>query len=200
LIQVKVCGLTRPQDVASCLEFGVDRLGFVLAPSPRQVSLSQLDELLKLLPPGCHWSAVLVNADEGLLQALLERGCGSVQFHGDESAEWCRRWSTQTHIVKAFSIGSAHDLARIESWPTQEVLLDGPRPGSGQPFSWQWLQPPPGRPFWLAGGLNPDNVEAALRVVRPLGVDVSSGVESAPSCKCRDRLQRFVERVRAQPS
>lgn len=199
MIRIKVCGLTRPQDVEACLELGIDRLGFVLAPSPRRLELSQLELLLKRIPAGTHWSAVVVDADEALLQALLERGCSSLQFHGQESAEHCLRWSQRAHLVKAFSVRQPGDLEPVQAWPAQEVLLDGPRPGAGQPFDWSWLHRSLSRPYWLAGGLNPDNVEAALQSARPLGVDVSSGVEQAPGCKDRGRLRRFVEKVRACP-
>ena len=85
-----------------------------------------------------------------------------------------------------------------EQFPVDEYLLDGARPGHGQPFEWNWLsQRRPDRPFFLAGGLHADNVAQAIRQLSPLGVDVSSGVEASPGCKDEAELRRFVEQVRA---
>ena len=194
MVQIKVCGLTRPQDVELCLELGVDRLGFVFATSPRQINLQQLDALLALGP--FFWSAVLVDAQPALIQGLLERGCPCLQFHGVESVEQVQPYQGQAHLVKALRVGHPDHL-RVD-YPVEEYLLDGPRPGHGLPFDWGWLsQHRPNRPFYLAGGLAPENVARAIAQVGPLGVDVSSGVETAPGYKCEHKLRQFVANVRA---
>lgn len=195
MVEIKVCGLTRSEDVNHCLELGVDRLGFVLAPSPRQLSLEQLDRLLGL--GSFFWSAVLVDAQPWLVEELLARGCPCLQFHGAEGDETLRAYAGRSRIVKALRI-SHPDQLQVEL-SADEYLLDGARPGQGQPFDWAWLQARrPGRPFYLAGGLTPDNVAQAIRAVQPLGVDVSSGVEQAPGQKCPVLLKRFVDNARAQ--
>lgn len=181
------------------MELAVDRLGFVLAPSTRQLTLSRLDELLREVPPSLNWVAVLVDPTESLIEALLERGCRTLQFHGAESPEFCRRFLDRACVVKAFRLRSASDLERLLPYRScvHELLLDGASPGAGQPFSWDWLQQRPPLPFYLAGGLCAENVEQAVRQLRPEGVDVSSGVESQPGHKDPDRLRRFVERTRS---
>jgi len=180
--------------VELCLELGVDRLGFVLAPSSRQIDLQQLDALLALGP--FFWSAVLVDAQPHLVQALLERGCPCLQFHGSESVEQLQGYRGRAHLVKALRVGHPDHLQA--DYPVDEYLLDGARPGHGLPFEWGWLsQHSPNRPFYLAGGLTPENVAEAIARVAPLGVDVSSGVEEAPGHKCEHKLRRFVANVRA---
>lgn len=187
--------MTRPEDVALCQELGADRLGFVLAPSSRQVSLPQLDLLLKELRPGQAWVAVVVDASAWLLQELLQRGCPYFQFHGQESPEQCRYWGRFTRVMKALRVCSPEDL--VGSWPAQELLLDGARPGQGQVFDWAWVRGNrPSQPFFLAGGLTPENVEAAIAKVQPYGVDVSSGVEESPGQKDPERLKLWMQRVR----
>lgn len=191
--QIKVCGLTRSSDVELCLELGVDRLGFVLAPSRRQLDLQALDRLLPI--PGC-WTAVLVDPRPELIEELLERGCPSLQFHGSESAEFCSRYQGRARLVKAWRVGGPDFL--IPDYPVDEVLLDGAQPGSGQAFDWSWLQGrKPKLPLFLAGGLTPDNVALAWQQVHPDGFDVSSGVEASPGCKDPVRLRRFVRAVRS---
>ncbi|MBX3167086.1 MAG: phosphoribosylanthranilate isomerase [Candidatus Eremiobacteraeota bacterium] len=193
MTQIKVCGLTRPGDVDLCLELGVERLGFVFAPSPRQITLAQLDDLLERGP--FFWSAVLVDPGAQLVEELLARGCPCLQFHGGESAEMLSAYRGRACLVKALRV--AHPDHLKVDLPADEYLLDGARPGHGQPFDWSWVRERrPARPFFLAGGLTPDNVAEAIARVAPLGVDVSSGVEEAPGLKCQSRLRAFVKRVR----
>jgi phosphoribosylanthranilate isomerase len=194
LTQIKVCGLTRARDLELCLELGVDRLGFVFAPSPRQLKLEQLDELLKLGP--FFWSAVLVDPDEDLVEELLARRCPCLQFHGSENAERLESYRGRARLVKALRV-SAPDHLRVKL-PADEYLLDGHRPGQGEVFNWAWVQQHrPDRPFFLAGGLTPENVAEAIAAVRPLGVDVSSGVEDEPGLKCPEKLRRFIRNARS---
>lgn len=193
MTQIKVCGLTRAEDVDLCLELGVQRLGFVFAPSPRQITLPQLDRLLEVGP--FFWSAVLVDPAPQLLEELLARECPCLQFHGAESADVLESYRGRSRIVKALRIERPDQLA--VDLPADEYLLDGARPGHGQPFEWSWLREKrPARPFFLAGGLTPENVAEAIASVAPLGVDVSSGVEEAPGLKSESRLRAFVRATR----
>ncbi len=192
MTQVKVCGLTRTRDVELCLELGVHRLGFVFAPSPRQISLSQLDELLR--PGPFFWSAVLVDPSPGLVEELLARRCPCLQFHGGESTDFFQAYGGRAHIVRALRVSQPEHLE--VDLPVDEYLLDSARPGHGQPFEWGWIsQRRPNRPFYLAGGLTAENVTEAIVRTAPLGVDVSSGVEDAPGFKSEARLREFVRRV-----
>ena len=194
MTQIKVCGLTRPGDVDLCLQLGVHRLGFVLAPSPRQITLAQLDLLLRRGP--FFWSAVLVDPSPQLVEELLARECPCLQFHGAEQADLLESYRGKSRIVKALRISHPDHLA-VEL-PADEYLLDGARPGHGQPFEWTWVRDRrPARPFFLAGGLTPENVAEAIACVAPLGVDVSSGVEEAPGHKSEARLKSFVRNVLA---
>lgn len=193
MTQIKVCGLTRPQDVRLCLELGVNRLGFVFAPSPRQITLEQLDQLLEV--GRFDWSAVLVDPTPQLVEDLLARGCPILQFHGAEPAEMLQTYQGRARIVKALKISQPEHLD--VDLPADEYLLDSARPGHGQPFDWAWLRSRrPNRPFYLAGGLSPENVAEAIASVAPLGVDVSSGVEQDHGRKCPVRLREFVRQVR----
>ncbi|MBS2039521.1 phosphoribosylanthranilate isomerase [bacterium] len=194
MVEIKVCGLTRPADIELCLELGVNRLGFVLAPSSRRLDLQQLDRLIQ--SSSFFWSAVLVDPQPALVEELLDRGCPCLQFHGQESDQFLRAYAGRARIVKALRV-SQPDHLKVDL-AADEYLLDGARPGHGQPFEWAWLhQHRPPRPFYLAGGLNPDNVAQAIATVRPLGVDVSSGVEESAGQKCPRLLRRFVEAVRS---
>lgn len=199
MTEIKVCGITRTQDLQWCLDLAVTRVGFVLAPSPRQLTLSQLDVLLRALPTGFPWVAVLVDPTPELVQQLLDRQCPVLQMHGQESAEFCGRWRSQARVVKALRLSSATDLQRCGLYDVDEFLLDGPRPGHGQVFDWKWIdQGRPQQDFYLAGGLDSDNVQEAILQVGPRGVDVSSGVEERPGVKDFLKLKAFVERARKQ--
>lgn len=192
MTEIKVCGLTRPGDVDLCLELGVQRLGFVFAPSPRKISLTQLDSLLRRGP--FFWSAVLVDPAPQLVEELLARGCPCLQFHGNEGAAMLSAYRGRAHLVKALRV--AHPDHLQVDLPVDEYLLDGARPGHGQVFEWSWVRDRrPARPFFLAGGLTPENVAEAIACVAPLGVDVSSGVEEAPGLKSESRLRAFVREV-----
>lgn len=192
MIQIKVCGLTRRTDVELCLELGVDRLGFVLAPSPRQV---EVEQLAALLPPAAFWSAVLVDPAPQQVEQLLDLGCPCLQFHGQESPEFCARYQGRARIVKALRLVRPEQLTL--DYPVDEYLLDGPSPGQGLAFDWGWLRDSrPNRPFFVAGGLKPENVRQAIVAASPLGVDVSSGVELSPGVKDAMALRRFVAEVR----
>lgn len=199
LTEIKVCGITRTQDLERCLDLGVTRVGFVLAPSPRQLTMGQLDTLLEVLPPAFPWVAVLVDPTPELIQQLLDRQCPVLQMHGQESAEFCARWRGRARVVKALRLASATDLQRCQDYDVDEFLLDGPRPGHGQVFDWTWIdQGRPQQDFYLAGGLDSSNVQPAILQVRPRGVDVSSGVEERPGVKDFSKLKAFVERARNQ--
>jgi phosphoribosylanthranilate isomerase len=197
-VKVKICGLTRAQDVAAAVAAGADALGFVLAPSPRQLTADQARALAALVPPFVARVGVFVDADPDWIEEMVA-WCPLdwVQLHGQEPVEVCRRFGRRA--LKALSLRGAGDLDQVSLYDQVcgGLLLDSGRPGSGTPFNWEWLRElAPRCPFLLSGGLDPDNVARAVRQVRPWGVDVSSGVESAPGIKDAARMAAFVRAAR----
>jgi phosphoribosylanthranilate isomerase len=195
LKKVKVCGLTRAQDVTLAAELGANLAGFVLAPSPRSVTVEQLEELVSYAPASVLTVAVTVNPSRKLADRLLEVA-DRIQFHGDESPDFCARYGRRS--IKAFRIRSVADLERVEAYEKSvgAYLLDsfkeGQAGGTGESFCWGYLE---GREFslptFLAGGLNPKNAADAHRLPQIAGVDVSSGLEKSPGVKDPKLMQEF---------
>jgi phosphoribosylanthranilate isomerase len=202
--RIKICGLTRAEDVAAAAAAGADALGFNCYPrSPRFVDEARLRELASALPPFVTPVLLFVNATPeqvGRGLALLPHAL--LQFHGDETPAECERYGRP--YLRALRMVEGVDLLDCErSFPSAMALLaDAPAPGyggSGIAFDWSRLPAPERRskPLVLAGGLNDTNVMEAIVRVRPFAVDVSSGVEDAPGLKSAARLQRFCAAVRA---
>lgn len=198
-VRVKICGLTNLADARAAYALGADALGFVLAPSPRRVSPDQVKAMVAALPPLAATVGVLVGA--GLEEARKARdycGLDAVQLHGDQGEDTVA--ALGRGVIKVLSMGQ--DPPDPACYPGAMLLLDtlvpGQAGGSGRTFDWSLARDIARmRPIMLAGGLNPDNVEAAIQMVRPHAVDVSSGVESAPGRKDHDKLASFIARVRA---
>jgi phosphoribosylanthranilate isomerase len=196
-MRVKICGITNREDALAAVEAGAHALGFVFAPSPRQVSPERAAEILAALPPFVQTVGVFVAGD---VQAILDRcPLDAVQFHGEEPPEALAR-VTGVRRIKAFRVAEGPDLEPLATY--QEVvdafLLDARVPGlaggTGQTFPWHLAQEARryGRPIILAGGLTPDNVAAAIAIGNPDAVDVSSRVETAPGRKDPNLVRRFV--------
>ncbi|MDH3261646.1 MAG: phosphoribosylanthranilate isomerase [Acidimicrobiia bacterium] len=197
---VKVCGLRRERDVAAALEAGADAVGFVLAAqSPRRVTESRAWALAQDLP----MLSVIVTADltpDELMAAVAATGVGGVQPHGHHQRDAAAAAQQEgLFVLYPVSMRGPVDLSEVSEGQTP--LLDtyraGVHGGTGEPFDWE-LIPDHGRPYVLAGGLGPDNIEEAIRQAAPWGVDASSGLESSPGVKDPDRIREFVERVRAR--
>lgn len=199
-VLVKICGLTRAQDVEAAVAAGADALGFVFAPSPRRLSLSLAQELLSRVPAGVMRVGLFLDQGRDEIQRALDRVTLDVlQFHGRESGAFCE--SFQRPYLKAIGMRRQPSLQRAEREYVSAIglLLDshaaGARGGTGEVFDWRRI-PATGKDIWLAGGLNADNVGAALETVRPRAVDVSSGVESSPGIKDAAAMNAFVTAVR----
>ncbi len=199
---VKICGITSLADGVAAAEAGADAVGFVFhKPSPRFVPLNTAAGIIQQLPPWVVKVGVFVNAsEEFVLEAIRQCGLGLLQFHGDEPPEYCRQFAVMS--MKAFRIRDAASLQALEDYPTDAWLLDtyaADKPGgTGDTFNWELLQARRWtRPFFLAGGLTPDNVSQAVARVRPYGVDVSSGVETAPGKKDPGKVRAFVAAAKA---
>jgi phosphoribosylanthranilate isomerase len=196
---VKICGITSEDDALLAVAMGADALGFIFAPSPRQVAVQQVYDITRRLPP--EIMTVGVFRDEHprrVVQLVHASGVKGAQLHGNESAEVVAEVAKAVRfLVKAYPAGSPL-IAASASLPTDTIMIDGPSPGSGHLFDWSLVgELPEGMRMILAGGLTPDNVADAVATVNPWGVDVSTGVESAPGKKDPLKVKRFIERARA---
>lgn len=197
-IKVKICGITSAQDANAAIEAGADALGFMFyEPSPRNLTIKAAREITRSLPPFITKVGVFVDAAESTIrEAISECALDAVQFHGNEAPDVCRRFPIK--VIKAFRILDTGSLAGLSLYQTSAWLLDsfvsGKHGGTGAVFNWDIaLQAKRlGTPIILAGGLTPENVADALRKVQPYAVDVSSGVESAPGRKDRDKMKSFI--------
>lgn len=200
--RIKFCGLTRPGDVRLAGELGVDALGFIFVPgSRRALDAAQAAALRAAVTPLAQVVALFMDQPEDQVRAAVRALRPTLlQFHGHESEAFCLRFGLPYVKTLPMAEGASAAQAMATRYPSAEAfLLDGHRlgeqGGQGSRFDWSALPELP-RPWLLAGGLTPDNVFEAVRHTRPLGVDVSSGIESAPGLKDGERMQRFVEEVR----
>jgi len=204
MTRVKVCGITNVEDALAALDAGADMLGFnFYARSPRYVTPAEARKIIERLPEGVSCVGVFVNesAPAEVERIAREAGLGAVQLHGDETPEYCQSLRDLT-TIKALRVGAEYNVESAAAYDTDAILLDayvaGERGGTGHTFDWALatLTRERVRRLFLAGGLNPDNVAAALAAVRPYAVDVCSGVETAPGRKSLPLMRRFVESVK----
>ena len=197
-VRIKICGLMRPQDIDMVNEVCPDIAGFILASGRRRtVTPEQMRELTGRLKPEIRSAAVFLDQDIRWIADLAAEGLMDIiQLHGHEGNEEIRylRSRTEKTIIKAFRIDTAEDIRRAEDSEADLVLLDHGAGGTGQAWDWSLLTGMK-RPFILAGGLDPENVQEAVRKTQPFGVDVSSGVET-DGYKDREKILRFVRTVR----
>lgn len=199
--RVKICGITRPGDGVAAAQAGADAIGLVFYPkSPRYLSTERAVEIRDALPPFVQTVALFVNADAAQVAQVLGRVKPSVlQFHGDETPEFCAQFGAP--FVKACRIRPGVDVvqylqpfSRAAAW-----LVDSFVPeygGVGESFDWSLVPRGLARPLILSGGLDQKNVARAIQAVHPWGVDVSSGVESAKGIKDAGKMAAFVAEVR----
>ena len=202
-VKVKICGLTTVDDALAAVAAGADLLGFVLwEKSPRHVSVETAREIARRLPPAVSRVGVFVDAPvEQVIFSLRICDFAALQFHGQESPAYCQQFGVMT--IKAFPVRDAASLAALSAYDTDAFLLDtqveGRPGGTGETFDWSLAAQAKkfGQSIFLAGGLTPQNVAAAVRVVQPFAVDVSTGVESSPGKKDPQKMRDFVAAVRA---
>lgn len=198
-VRVKICGITNLEDALAAVEAGADALGFMFyEASPRNVSPGTVAGIVSQLPPFVAKVGVFVNApDETVCRNVADCGLDTLQFHGDETPESCRRFAP-LKVYKAFRIHGLESLHALAGYQTDAWLLDsfvpGQPGGTGSTFNWDLAVEAKklGRPVILAGGLTLENVAEAVSKVRPYAVDVSSGVESSPGRKDPARLRDFI--------
>lgn len=209
---VKICGTTNLEDALLAVDAGADAVGFVLAPSSRRVSASQVSDITRELPSDVEKTGVFLNeSPEQIIEAVDQAGLTGVQLHGDESPDVARKIASAVtvRIFKGIHAGPGlrDDLA---TWSAEKsvsaLLLDSGNGrhggGTGKTFDWDEvanaldkLNAPPR--IIIAGGLTPSNVRDAVRKFRPWGVDVVSGVESVPGKKDPQKVREFISAVRA---
>lgn len=196
---VKICGITNEDDALLAVAMGADAVGFVFAPSPRQVSPQVVYDITRRLPPEIMTVGVFRDdLPDRIFDVVARSGVKAVQLHGRESASTVAAVSEGVRwVIKAVSAGSRE--ARIANqYGTDLILVDAPQPGSGRVFDWRLIDEiPSGLRLILAGGLTVDNVVPAIEYVKPWGVDVSSGVESEPGKKDALKLRRFIANARS---
>ena len=206
---VKICGIKTPALLEAAIDAGADIVGFMhFERSPRHVDLELLQELISSARGRIETCVVLVNPDNSCVMEVAALPPDWIQLHGPETPHRVEtiRDDAGIAILKALSIGTAEDVAHVADFAdvADRILLDAKAPkgaerpgGLGVAFDWNLLKLlDPGLPFMLSGGLTPDNVGEAIKAVRPMGVDVSSGVETAPGVKDAALIRTFIDNAR----
>jgi phosphoribosylanthranilate isomerase len=196
---VKICGTTSEEDALLAVAMGADAVGFIFAPSPRQIAPALAGDIAKRLPPEVLTVGVFRDHSPQRVVEIMEgANLRAAQLHGRETAEqttWIRR-RVRT-VIKAFAAGD-HSIADARDYGADVVLLDAATPGTGQVFDWRLAEGvPSGMRLLLAGGLHEDNVADAIAQVQPWGVDAATGVESVPGKKDPRRLRAFIAAARS---
>jgi len=202
-VKVKICGITNTDDAQAAIAAGADLLGFVFYDqSPRAVSIGQAAAIARIIPPWVVRVGLFVDASPELVsEARNACGLQLLQFHGNETPAYCRQFVAMS--MKAFRVKDAETIRGLPEFPTDAWLLDafvpGQLGGTGHSFNWDLAVEAVklGKPVFLAGGLTPGNVAEAVAKVRPYGVDVSSGVESAPGKKDHAKVSAFIQAAKA---
>ncbi len=204
--RVKICGITRTQDIKSVVDAGADAIGFVFfPPSPRNVSVELAQELVKYVPAYVQTVGLFVNASsDEILEVLKTVSLDVLQFHGDETPEQCqkiakltgRRWYKAIQVKPDLDVIST--IKQYQQVGASAMLLDAWHPelkgGTGHSFDWSQF-PQLDIPLILAGGLKPENIENAIKTTKAYAVDVSGGVESAKGIKDQQLIEQFMQGV-----
>jgi phosphoribosylanthranilate isomerase len=196
--RVKICGITNVADGLAAAEAGADMIGLMFyESSPRHITLARAVEISRAMPLFLMRVGVFVNAPaDFVLRAIGECNLTMLQFHGDETSDFCTQFGLMN--MKAIRVRDAESLTQLENYQTDAFLLDAHSRnglgGTGEKFNWDLAVEAQkfGKPIFLAGGLTPENVADAVRIVHPFGVDVSSGVESAPGIKDHAKVKAFI--------
>lgn len=196
---VKICGITNEDDALFAVAMGADAVGFIFAPSPRQVAAQTVYDITRRLPP--EVLTVGVFRDElpsRVIEVANKSGVKAVQLHGRETPDQANEVGASIRwVIKVFGADSPL-LPEADQYGTDLVMVDSPGGGSGKVFDWRLASDvPEGVRLILAGGLTPDNVADAIETVEPWGVDVASGVEASPGRKDPTKVRHFIANARA---
>ncbi|HTT90189.1 MAG TPA: phosphoribosylanthranilate isomerase [Acidimicrobiales bacterium] len=193
---IKICGTTSEDDALLAVAMGANAVGFIFAPSPRQISPQRVADIVKRLPREEIMTVGVFRDDapRRVVEVVYAAGLQAAQLHGRETPDetlWVRQRVPM--VIKAFPAGDPR-VARAEEYGADAILLDAPDPGSGEVFDWALAGDlPEGQRLVIAGGLHAGNVAAAISKVKPWGVDVASGVEASPGVKDPMKVKAFVE-------
>jgi phosphoribosylanthranilate isomerase len=216
-MRIKICGIRYPDQGKAIAQLGATAIGFICVPrSRRYVTPAQIQTVTEQLPKQVDRIAVFAESTTyDICQIFKNRHLTGIQLHGDESAEFCRQLRQElsqigcynVELIKALRIQTPMDLQRVTDYEdcVDTFLLDAYHPqklgGTGTTLNWHTLQEfHPPRPWFLAGGLTPENIQTALTQVQPDGIDVSSGVEMAPGDKDISRVSQLLEQLKASAS
>jgi len=204
MVRVKVCGITNAEDAQKAVYYGAWAVGFIFTKkSPRYVSPSRARKIIESLPPFVVPVGVFVDQSERAVRDICKfTRIRTLQFHGEEKPVYCKRFADYK-IIKAFRIGEFFPADMINKYKVDAYLFDTYREdaqgGTGEAFSWDILKGVKvDRPVILAGGLNAQNIQQALDVVKPYAVDVSSGIEKAPGIKDSRLIRAFFDAAHFQ--
>lgn len=201
MTRVKVCGITNVTDALKAVYYGAWAVGFIFTKkSPRYVSPSRARKIIEALPPFVTPVGVFVDQSERAVRDICRFSrLQTVQFHGDETAVYCKRFG-DFKVIKAFRIGEYFSVDQIKKYKVDAWLFDayaqGVSGGTGKVFNWSILKGQRfEKPVILSGGLNAQNIREALSAVQPFAVDVSSGVEKSPGIKDSRLIREFFEKI-----
>ena len=201
-VKVKVCGMTSLKDALVAVEEGADAVGFIFyKKSPRSVTMKIVREIVLELPPFVDTVGVFVDESAVQINKIADYcNLDIIQLHGDESPTFCKR--IRRKVIKAFRIKDMQSVKKLSNFQVSGFLLDtfseNLHGGTGKVFDWNLALPAKKfGPVIMAGGLTPNNVQRAVRQVRPYGVDVCSGVESEPGIKDHKKVRAFLKNAKA---
>ncbi len=201
MTRIKICGITNLEDAQLAVKCGAWALGFVFyRKSPRYISPSKVKKIIEQLPPFVTSVGVFVDPKEGALRDICRfTGIHTIQLHGDEDPNLCRRLAN-FKIIKAFRVDENFDLKKVKPYQVDAYLFDTYQDdafgGTGKTFNWDVVGAYTfDKPFILSGGLTAENVRAGIDKLKPFAVDVSSGVEASPGIKDHRKLKTFIDVV-----
>ena len=201
-VKVKVCGMTSLKDALVAVEVGADAVGFIFyKKSPRSVTMKTVREIVLELPPFVDTVGVFVDETAEQINKIADYcNLDIIQLHGDESPTFCKK--IRRKVIKAFRIKDMQSVKKLSSFQVSGFLLDtfseNLHGGTGEVFDWNLALPAKKfGPVIMAGGLTPNNVQQAVRQIRPYGVDVCSGVESEPGIKDHKKVRAFLNNAKA---
>ncbi|MFA6141664.1 MAG: phosphoribosylanthranilate isomerase [Candidatus Omnitrophota bacterium] len=203
MTKIKICGITNKRDAVGAADLGVDMLGFIFYKnSKRYVEPAMAEDIINELPPRIGKVGVFVDETrQNVISAAEDAGLNMLQFHGNETPEYCAFFKGKYRVIKAFRISTKDDLKHVNDYDADFVLFDTHKAdsigGTGEIFDWKTLKDfEVLRPVILSGGLTPANISSGIKEVAPYAVDVSTGVESSPGKKDMILIKKFVENVR----
>jgi phosphoribosylanthranilate isomerase len=202
---VKICGITNLDDAVAAVAAGADALGFnFYKPSPRYITPQHAREIVEQLPDSVLKVGVFVNEEspDAVRSIANEAGVRALQLHGDETPTYCRELAADYYVIKTFAVSDAFDVQTAKAYEVEAIMLDTKhnhlRGGTGQVFDWSVAQHARHTipKLFLAGGLSPENIENAIKTVRPYAVDACSALEDRPGKKNGERMRVFINTVR----